>query len=85
MDSAQIHSSIKKRSTVFTSVRTRVSYLFLISELVIDGRLLGGLDLDLLCGSPVRGVTVGQVAHPRVSKLGLFMSVDQRHTEAAHK
>lgn len=44
-------------------------YLFLISKLVVYWRLLRRLDLDLLCGRPVRGVTVGQVAHARVGKL----------------
>lgn len=53
-------------------------YLFLISKLVIYWRLLRRLDLDLLCGRPVRGVTVGQVAHSRVCKLGLFMSVGKK-------
>lgn len=51
-------------------------YLFLISKLVVYGRLLWRFDLHLLCGGPIRGVTVGQVAHSWFSKLCLLVSVD---------
>lgn len=57
------------------------SYLFLISKLIVYRGLLRRLDLHLLRGRAVRGVTVGQVANSRVSKLGLFMSVHQKQED----
>lgn len=63
-----IHILGVKERVVHFSVPV-VLYLFLISKLVVYRRLLRGLDLHLLRGRPVRGVTVGQVAHSRVGEL----------------
>ncbi len=63
-------------NVIFTST-SRLRYLFLISKLVVYRRLLWRLDLDFLCGCPIRGVTIGQVAHSRVCKLGLFMPINK--------
>lgn len=69
---------IKKHAKQMCRFHFPSRYLFLISELVVYRRLLRRLDLHLLRGRPVRGVTVGQVAHAGVGELRLLMSVDPK-------
>lgn len=77
------HPSVEQEKHLWFPLQT-ARYLFLISKLVVYWRLLRRLDLDLLRGRPVRGVTVGQVAHARVGELWLFMSVKQKTGRREH-